>query len=237
MATWIAHIRLAENLIKYGFQLDIPSFLAGNVAPDAGIVTAEGYLPSKNITHWKDMNRNIQPEDFYNAYIEGKTHEPKEYAFLIGYYLHLEADLEWLGNVWQPNRRSNPLWMTLDENNADDMNTLKKDWYGLDFCYLNSHPESLYFSHFLGILDVPDYLDYFPKGAFTEGVQRIRDYYRDAENMQLSLSHNYTYLDEQDMLTWIDCTTVTMLGLLKGKAVPCPNPQPLFGEKYIQTAL
>jgi hypothetical protein len=237
MATWIAHIRLAENVLKYGFELDIPFFLAGNVAPDSGLPTPEGYVPQKKITHWKDMNGNIQPEDFYAEHLEGKSYEPKHYAFLMGYYLHLVADLEFTGNIVQPNAKSNPLWMALDLDNSEDINTLKKDWYGLDFCYLNQHPDSLYFSHFVGIGEIPDYLDVFPKGAFSTAMQRVKDYYGDAENMELSLKHDYSYLTEDDLLTWIDCTTVTMLGLLKSKGVSCPNPQPLFGEKYLQTAL
>jgi hypothetical protein len=237
MATWIAHIRLAENLLKYGFELDVPSFLAGSVAPDSGIMTENGLVPPKNISHWKDMNSYIQPEDFYEKYLEGKTLDAKEYAFLMGYYLHLEADLEWLGNVWQPNRKNNALWKALDENNRDDMAKLKKDWYGLDFCYLDQHPKSLYFSHFVKIGDVPDYLDFFPKGYLAAGVQKVKDYYDDAHKLADALTHNYPYITESDLLTWIDCTTVTMMGLLKGKAVPCPNPKPLFGEKYIQTAL
>lgn len=237
MAAWIAHIRLAENLLKYGFQLDIPSFLAGNVAPDSGVPSPEGFVPNKTITHWKDMNENIQPEDFYAAHLEGKSYEPKEYAFLMGYYLHLCADLEFIGNIVQPSMKTDPLWMALDLNKAEDSEKVKKDWYGLDFCYLNSHPDSLYFSHFVNIEAVPDYLAYFPEGAFTQGIRRIQGYYADAENMELSLKHDYRYLTEADLLTWIDCTTVTMIGLLKSKGVPCPNPQPLFGEKYVQTAL
>jgi hypothetical protein len=237
MAAWIAHIRLAENLLKYGFKLDIPAFLAGNVAPDSGLPSAAGFTPNKRITHWKDTNGNTQPEDFYAAHVEGKNLDLQEYAFLIGYYLHLVADVEFIGNIVQPNMKSNPLWIALDLNNDEDAARVKKDWYGLDFCYLHQHPESLYFSHFLNIEELPDYLDYFPEGVFTKAIQRIKAYYSDAESMELSLRHDYPYLNEADLLTWIDCTTVTMLGLLKSKGVPCPNPQPLFGERYIQTAL
>jgi hypothetical protein len=237
MATWIAHIRLAENLLKYGFELDIPSFLAGNVAPDSGIATPNGYVPHKDLTHWRDMNGNIQPEDFYAQHLEGKSYEAKQYAFLMGYYLHLVADNEWIGNIWQPNVTKNPLWMDLKATDSNYERVLKKDWYGLDFCYLHNHPESLYFSHFLGINAVPDYLDIFPTGAFTEGIQKVKNYYANAESTQLSLAHDYRYLDEEAMLMWIDCATVTMLGVLKSKDVPCPDPHPLFGERYIQSTL
>ena len=237
MATWIAHIRLAENLLKYGFELDIPSFLAGSVAPDAGIMTENGLVPTKTISHWKDMNGYIQPEDFYAKHLEGKSYGAEEYAFLIGYYLHLEADLEWLGNVWQPNMKNNALWKALDDSKPEDMAKLKRDWYGLDFCHLDQHPQSLYFKEFIKISNVPDYLDFFPKGYLAAGIQKVKDYYDDAPRLADALSHNYPYLAEGDLSTWIDCTTVTMMGLLKSKGVPCPSPQPLFGEKYIQTAL
>lgn len=34
MATWGAHIRIAENLLNLGFNLDEETFLVGNLAPD-----------------------------------------------------------------------------------------------------------------------------------------------------------------------------------------------------------
>lgn len=237
MATWIAHIRLAENLLEYGFELDVQSFLVGNIAPDAGLPIDGGYEPHKNITHWRDMNENIQPEDFYAEYLDGKTYDAPEYAFLLGYYVHLVTDSEWTSNVWQANRQTNPVWQALFETGEKIERTLKNDWYGLDFCYLHAHPTSLFYSRFQQIEAVPDYLGIFPAGAFSKSVERIKAYYADEGRMQEALSHDYRYLTESDMLTWLDCTTVTLMELLKGKGVACPNPKPLFADRYLHPAI
>lgn len=42
MATWIAHLRIAEDLLSYGFELAIEPFLVGNIAPDSGISDGDG---------------------------------------------------------------------------------------------------------------------------------------------------------------------------------------------------
>jgi len=47
LATWIAHLRLAENLLERIPGLDAAQFAIGNVAPDSGIPTKIG----KNLTH------------------------------------------------------------------------------------------------------------------------------------------------------------------------------------------
>jgi hypothetical protein len=42
MATWIAHLRLAENLLERIPGLDEAQFAIGNVAPDSGIPDENG---------------------------------------------------------------------------------------------------------------------------------------------------------------------------------------------------
>lgn len=37
MATWIAHLRIAENILRNGRGLDKTAFVSGNIAPDAGV--------------------------------------------------------------------------------------------------------------------------------------------------------------------------------------------------------
>ena len=37
MATWIVHLRLAENLMQMIEGLDAPQFAIGNIAPDSGM--------------------------------------------------------------------------------------------------------------------------------------------------------------------------------------------------------
>lgn len=53
MATWITHLRVAENILKR-FKLEENEFLAGNIAPDSGVPNenGSGFNPPKEITHW-----------------------------------------------------------------------------------------------------------------------------------------------------------------------------------------
>lgn len=55
MATWIAHLRIAENLLKK-YDFEIESFLVGNIGPDSGVPVEESseFDPPKRITHWQN---------------------------------------------------------------------------------------------------------------------------------------------------------------------------------------
>jgi sarcosine oxidase delta subunit len=229
MATWIAHMRLAQNLLDYGFQIAVEPFLVGNIAPDSSIQNKSGdwSLP-KNITHWQDANQNIQPEDFYEKYLaDGKSSlSDDEYAFLMGYYCHLVADNEWIGQIWQPMSRF-PEWQAVINNPDDNDWTIKKDWHGQDFIYLRDNPDNLYATVFKKVAACPDYLNYLPQDAIAQCVKHIQDYYENEESKQLSYAHNYLYLDKHGMDSYVECTTIVLLALLEAKGVPCPNPHPL----------
>jgi hypothetical protein len=228
MATWIAHIRLAQNLLNYGFQLAVEPFLVGNIAPDAIQNESGKWSPPQSVTHWQDANQNIQPEDFYEKYLaDGKSSlSEEEYAFLIGYYCHLIADNEWIGQIWQPMSRF-PAWQAVLNNTKDSFWTIKKDWYGQDFIYLRDNPDNLYATVFKNVAACPDYLSYLPQGAILHWVKHIRDYYENEESQQSFYAHNYLYLDKHGMDSYIECTTIVLLALLEAKGVPCPNPRPL----------
>lgn len=222
-------MRLAKNLLDYGFQLAVEPFLIGNIAPDASIQNKSGnWSPPKRITHWQDDNQNIQPEDFYEKYLANRISSlsDDEHAFLIGYYCHLVADVEWIGQIWQPMSRL-PEWQAVITNPDANHWTIKKDWYGQDFIYLRDNPHNLYATAFKQVAACPDYLPYLPQGAIMHSVNRIRDYYENEESKQLSYAHNYLYLDKHDMDSYVECTTIVLIALLEGKGVPCPSPHPL----------
>ena len=227
MATWIAHIRLAENLLAYGFQLAVEPFLVGNIAPDSGIEDKNGnWQPTRAVTHWYDVNNNFQPEDFYEAYLSNATLSNNEYAFMMGYYCHLVADVEWKAQIWKPMSRL-PHWQAVLNNPDENTWTIKKDWYGCDFIYLRDNPDNIYETVFKKIETFPDYLDYLLPGAVMQSIARIRDYYENEESQQLSYAHDYPYLKQGDMDGYVECTTTVLIALLEGKGVPCPNPRPL----------
>ncbi|MFT9493878.1 hypothetical protein [Anaerosolibacter sp.] len=54
MATWGAHIRIAETILKIYIDLDEKSFLIGNVGPDCGEPNKDWseFSPPKKVSHW-----------------------------------------------------------------------------------------------------------------------------------------------------------------------------------------
>jgi hypothetical protein len=229
MGTWLAHMRLAKNILDYGFELDVEPFLIGNIAPDASVDEGAGNLqPPKHITHWYDDNRNIQPEDFYETYLLSgrEALSEEQYAFLIGYYAHLVADIEWIAQIWQPMSRL-PHWQAVINDPQGDLWTIQKDSEGQDFIYLREHPDNLYLSVLKHVNSVPDYLDYLPQGALTTTVQRICDYYDSEDNQQPGNAKDFPFFTQFDMDSYVECTTTVLVALLHAKEVPCSNPRPL----------
>ena len=54
MGTWIAHLRIAENLLPYFSGMDEVAFTYGNLAPDSGLPNADWTVfdPPKEVTHF-----------------------------------------------------------------------------------------------------------------------------------------------------------------------------------------
>lgn len=99
MATWGLHIRLAEELLnKNTLKLDRESFLVGNVAADAGKPNEDWsvFTPPPEISHWKDKDKRIRPDLFLESNLTCKVEDHKKWSFLVGYYVHLLTDVEWV---------------------------------------------------------------------------------------------------------------------------------------------
>jgi hypothetical protein len=206
MATWVVHFRLTEALLDMGFNFDRKMFLVGNIAPDSGLLNDEktGYEPSSEITHWHGADGNIYPENFYNTYIVNCRHDPETYAFLMGYYCHLIADVEWIERIWRPKKRT-PLYAEPLAQDPQFAWEIKKDWYGLDFLYLRENPQSIFYTDFVQIGQISDYLDYFPAGAFTKRIEDTRLFYLCEPDWELN--RPYIYLNRQEWEDYIASTT------------------------------
>ena len=60
MATWIAHLRIANNLIQ---ELNIQNhidFIVGNIGPDCGVPNEDWskFDPPGEISHWRNKINN-----------------------------------------------------------------------------------------------------------------------------------------------------------------------------------
>ncbi len=218
MATWVAHFRIAEALLQQGFDLECPSFLVGNIAPDSGVLAPDNlsYIPSSDISHWC-REGDIQPEQFYAEQLDGKSFNAAEYAFRSGYYCHLVADQIWAESIWRP-KKLTPLYAEPIAQDPQFVWEIKKDWYGLDFLYLSENPDSIFYSDFVHIQDVPDYIeDVFPAGAFTKRVEDTKTFYLNPPGWDLE--RPYIYLNRREWDDYIEQVIMTLHQALIAKGI------------------
>ncbi|MFR1708393.1 MAG: zinc dependent phospholipase C family protein [Clostridium sp.] len=227
MATWIAHLRIAENILKDMNNFDSRAFILGNIGPDSGVPNEDwsNFNPPKKITHWINEENNIDAEEFFHKYIEKYTRENKEvdtrcrssmdysrYTYLLGYYVHLLTDIEW--SKFFNEKKKDALYNKKLNEDSSFIWTIKKDWYGLDFLYLDKNPNFIFHTIFKYIDQVPDYLDYFPEGALLKQVNYITKYYL-GENEETK--EKFIYLNEKEMDDFIENTYENILKDLKEK--------------------
>lgn len=217
MATWGLHIRIAEGLLKKGYNLDEESFLIGNIGPDCGMPNEDWskFEPPTEVSHWSDKGKkNIFADKFYDAYLVKEVKDRKKKSFLIGYYSHLLTDIEF-GKLVSIKRET-------DENYAKwkiDKKfiwTIKKDWYDLDHLYFRENPDSIFFRVFQHIKSFPNYLDYYPDGAIMRQVKYITKFY---QNPPEDLDREYIYLTMDEMNSFLEKTLALIDKDLKLKLV------------------
>lgn len=183
MAPWIAHLRLAENLLADIPGLDQEAFSVGSVAPDSGVPDErhEHFTPPPAVTHFhtpEGASFPIADLAFYREHLRpalaGKA-DSRRASFLLGYYFHLLADILWFRQIGEPTQaRFKPQF----DANPDFIWEVKRDWYGLDLAFVRANPDCLYWKVFLGATCPQDYLPYLPASAIAERVQEIKDLYR-----------------------------------------------------------
>ncbi len=214
MATWIAHLRIAENILKNMDDLDSIALILGNVGPDSGVPNEDwsSFNPPKKITHWINEENNIDAERFFDRYLKNNLMEYSKYSYVLGYYIHLLTDIEW--SKFFNEKKKNALYNKKLKEDASFIWTIKKDWYGLDFLYLEKNSNFIFHTIFKNIDEVPDYIDYFPKGALMKQVKYITEYYL-GDNEETK--ENFIYLNEEEMDKFIDDTSKKINGILKGK--------------------
>jgi hypothetical protein len=213
MASWIVHLRIAEKILDHLPMLDAGQFAIGNVAPDSGVPDEnwEVFDPPPEATHFKPKttpNSSIVSEDlrFYRQFMLDQVslnEEPERFSFLLGYFFHLITDNLWSERIGRPTKER---YKSEFEQNPDFIWEVKKDWYGLDFAYVRSHPDCLFWGDFLSSSYQIEYLDFFPPGAIAKQLDYIKTFYQrvDAEvKEQLRLSNNM-YLNEAEMALFVD---------------------------------
>lgn len=212
MATWIAHLRVAEALLAMMSQLDEAAFMYGNLAPDSGKPNADWTVfdPPKEVTHFLRRGEGedkIHDLRFYRAYVAGRRIEDDaaDYSFRLGYFVHLLCD-----NLWS--RRLNTtyklIYPELEGSGAMELwATFKRDWYHLDFCYLRDHPDCLFWRLYVPSPNPPPYLDFIPHDSLTHSLDDIRTFYS-TPSPQRNIDHPYVHLNEAAMGRYVADTVV-----------------------------
>jgi len=203
MATWIAHLRIAENLLERIPELDPGQFAIGNVAPDSGIPDEkwEKFNPPPEVTHFKrskSVHKDIADLDFYREYLaEIQPADTQRYSFRLGYFFHLITDNLWTIKVGKPTNERFAEQFAADRKFIWEV---KKDWYGLDHIYVRKHPDCLYWRVFLDSVPASANLDFLPPQALPRQLRHIKSYYQlDDDEIQDMMTRPKVYLPKDEM--------------------------------------
>lgn len=214
MATWIVHLRLAEELLRMIDGLDESYFAIGNIAPDSGIPDEnwENFDPPPEVLHFEAKDHGpfeLADLDFYRQYllpIPKTDVDAKRFSFLLGYFFHLVIDNFWAQEIGHPTYAK-----FAEEFEADPkfIREVKRDWYGLDLAYVRSNPDSLYWRTFLDAEYTENYLPFLPRDALQGRMAYIKELYRrtDERIEELWGKRPDKYLTQEEMDGFIDLGT------------------------------
>ena len=203
MATWIAHLRIAENLLERILELDPGQFAIGNIAPDSGIPDKnwEKFNPPPEVTHFersKSVHKDIADLDFYRDYLaEIHPDDISRFSFRLGYFFHLITDNLWTIQVGKPTQERFPEKFAADDKFIWEV---KKDWYGLDHIYVREHPDCLYWLVFLDAEPASADLAFLPSKAVTRHLGFVKKYYQlEDDEIKAMMARPMIYLPKSEM--------------------------------------
>ena len=231
MTTWIAHLRIAENLLERIPGLDPGQFAIGNVAPDSGIPDEkwEKFNPPPEVTHFKrskSIHKDIADLDFYREYLAGVS--PKDvgcFSFRLGYFFHLITDNLWTIQVGKPTSERFAEQFAADKKFIWEV---KKDWYGLDHIYVREHPDCLYWRIFLNSETASTDLDFLPPQALPRQLRHIKSYYQlNDDEIQDMMTRPKLYLRKDEMDHFVENTTERIYAIYR---ILWPAPPALDGK-------
>ena len=231
MATWIAHLRIAENLLEHIYGLEPGQFAIGSVAPDSGIPDEdwEKFTPPPEVTHFKrskSVHKDIADLDFYREHLAEISPDATErFSFRLGYFFHLITDNLWTIEVGKPTQ----------ERYGDEFATdrkfiweVKLDWYGLDQIYVREHPDSLFWPSFLDVEPASADLDFLPPEALPHQLKHIKSFYqRDDDEIKTMMARPMEYLPKSEMDRFVEDTSERLLKIYQ---FLWPNPPALDGK-------
>jgi hypothetical protein len=219
MATWIGHLRIAENLLNHLPGIDPRSFAYGSLAPDCGKKAEDGnsFVPPKSVSHFvvhKDKHPQFGDLLFFRKNISDISLEsdPKRYSFLLAYFIHLAIDGIWFELIVEASRRD--YQQLIKEKGDDAWWIMKDDWYGLDVQYASENSNSLFWREVMQIDNYPIYLNFQEEDAVREQIEFIKNLYADPPS-DLSSRDHFTYLNSNTMDKFVQDGTTLVLNILE----------------------
>lgn len=202
MASWLIHLRIADELLKVLNISDEAKFVVGNIAPDCGVPLPEGnYNPPTKITHWGGENHkaNIDYIGFYKDYV--KYGSPEKRDFYLGYFTHLATDYFWSHKVVRPLKAR--LGIERLSDTPEITKKIKENWSELEERYLLSHgrPKSL---------DILKGTDKFPNVYFdfygTDTIEEKAKFIASCYDKPYHITDDLSYMSEGELEEFIDFT-------------------------------
>ncbi len=204
MASWMVHFRIADALLDVRKEFSQIEFIFGNIAPDSGVPNKDwsAFTPSSDISHFKtiaaDGLKYIHLEQYVAAYLDCEKYEKytvQKKSFYLGYFAHLLTDIEWVEQIVRPAEKK--FYKLYKEDPNKWIWTLKKDWYDLDFLFLQKHPDFRAFCLYENNIGFKnEFLDFFASDAFENRREYICGFYRAGRE---DLVREYPYLSEEHM--------------------------------------
>ena len=220
MASWIVHLRITDKLLDEIPGLSPCEFVVGNIAPDSGVPNEDWsrFTPSGDVSHFKttdadglkDIHINDYVQRFYTAG-QCSSYSSKQKSFYLGYLTHLLTDRLWADDIVRPGKEKFKALYEKDRN--EWIWTLKKDWYDLDFLYIQKNPDFRALSIYRNAVGFHnDYMDFFSEDAFENRRQYITGFYSGERE---DLQREYPYLTEEEMDRFVLESTVKISRMLK----------------------
>lgn len=216
LASWMVHLRIADKLLDRLPGLAPVEFIVGNIAPDSGVPNADWskFTPSTVVSHFKVGDTKANPDAFAQKYFSQEQqagYNEAQYAFYLGYLVHLITDVLWVEKIYAPTMEK--FSREANEDRVAFTWKIKEDWYDLDYKYLRDHPGFRAFRVYLGAVGFQNtYMEEFNADAFDNRREYITSFYLQEND---HLDREYPYLTESEMDAFVDGSVEEILERLK----------------------
>ena len=212
MASWMIHLRIADKLLDRIPGLSPIEFIMGNMAPDSGVPNGDGsaFSPDPRISHFRTDDGTGKKQIDLDAYLDRyftpelrNGYNERQYAFYLGYYIHLLTDRLWSDKIAYP---------AVKKFGWESMPRIKENWCALDFSYLRNRPGFRAFRAYLGSVGfLNTYIDFFAPDAFDNRREYITGFYLQDTEIPTELP----YLTEAEADRFVDDAAAEILARLE----------------------